>query len=130
VTNTIKRKTKLKINFYLELLYSILAILSLFSLVLLYFGDLSQNQLSLLSLFDLSVAIIFLSDFFIRLILAKNKKHYFKDKWFYLLASVPVVDNWSEILRVLRILGLIQIINSGKHINKHITKKRHRHHYY
>jgi len=113
-----KNNKKLKLALWVEIIFSILAILSVGSLLLIYFADLTPGQLKAVDRFDFVVAVIFLLDFLVRLAYSTDKKHYFKHNWYYLIASIPLVDQWTEALRALRILGLVRLIRAGGHINR------------
>lgn len=70
---------------------------------------LSESQHVLLDRIDLAIAIIFLTEFILLLILSRDKKKHFKENWWYLLASIPVSLPAFQALRVLRLLRLIHL---------------------
>jgi voltage-gated potassium channel len=117
-------KTKLILLFYKELIFTVLALMSVFLLAYEYLANPVDEVVAIIYRFDLIVAMIFLIDFFTHLYLAKNRKHYFIHNWYFLLASIPLVDTWTESLRALRILGLIRLVRAAEHIkySTEITK--------
>ena len=40
-----------------------------------------------------------------------------KENWYLLLASIPIVDSWAELLRGLRLLELVRLVRAGEHLN-------------
>jgi uncharacterized membrane protein len=62
---------------------------------------------------DLTISLIFLTEFTIKFFLVRNKKEYFRTNWWYLLASVPAygpVFHALESLQLLRFIRLIRLI--------------------
>ena len=110
-------------RFYKEVVLSSLAIASIGLLAYEVFVSPSQAIVDQIYRFDFVVAMLFLADFMAELYLAKNKKRYIKQNWFLLLASIPLVDSWTEILRGLRLLVLVRLIRAGEHI-AYATKYR------
>lgn len=66
--------------------------------------------------FDVAVAVIFLADYCWMLAHAPKKWRFVMHNWYLLLASVPIVDSWAEILRGLRLLELLRLIRAGEHV--------------
>lgn len=116
MSNTSKSKSRYHWLFYKEIVMSILAILSVFLLTYEYIGSPSQSTLSMIMKFDIVVAFIFLFDFLVQFINAKDKSYFMRHNWFLLLASIPILDSWAEILRAFRILGLVRLVRAGEHL--------------
>ena len=119
-----KKKNKARFSrlFFKELAFSILAILSILLLAFEYITNPSTEVVKMITRFDFLVAVIFLTDFCIQLINANNKKIFLKQNWFLLLASIPLVDSWTEALRVLRIFGLVRLVRAGEHLHYATTQ--------
>lgn len=116
VINKTNSQTKLLFIFYKEIVFTMLALMSVFLLGYEYLANPSEEVVKLIYSFDFIVAILFLTDFCVHFYLAKDKKKYFKYNWYFLLASIPLVYGWAEILRTLRILGLIRLFRAGEHL--------------
>lgn len=113
-----------KFLFCKELIFTILALMSVFLLAYEYIAQPVDEIVRIITRFDFAVAIIFLTDFIVHLYLAKDKKLYWRHNWYFLLASIPLVDSWAETLRALRILGFIRVLRAAEHIkySTNITK--------
>lgn len=74
-------------------------------------------QQRILAYTEFSIACIFLIDFFAELILAKDRKKYFRHNWYLLLASIPLTYSAVEALRGLRVLRLLRVVRAGEHLN-------------
>lgn len=121
-----KKKTNKRL-LYKEIIFSVLALLSVFLLIFEYFGSPEPEQISKIYKFDLVVAIIFLVDFLYQLYNSKNKRLFMKHNWYLLLASIPVTEGWAEVLRGLRILSLVRLLRATEHVHyveKNINLKR------
>ena len=103
-------------HFYKELVLSMLAILSIASILHEHFIVVSSFSSRIIEIFDEIVAIIFLLDFFLSLLKSSDRKQYIKHNWYLLLASIPFVDSWSEFLRGLRLLKLVRLVRAGEHL--------------
>ena len=118
MSNKLKKNRYYKILLVKEIIFTILALLSIGLLIYEFIAMPSEQTVKKIMRFDFIVALIFLSDFMAHLYLTKDKKYYFKHNWLYLLASIPIVDGWAEVLRGLRILGLIRLLRAGEHLKK------------
>lgn len=107
---------RFSILFYKEVVFSFLAVLSLVLLAYEFFYSPSEEIVRKISRLDFVIALLFLTDFTMQLYRAKNKKLFMKHNWYLLLASIPLVDSWAEVLRGLRILSLIRLIRASEHI--------------
>lgn len=109
-------KTYYNASFYKEIAMSILAVTSVILLIFEIFSNPTPETIRLISRFDIWVALIFLADFFVAMLAAKSKLNYVSKNWYLLLASIPIVDSWAEILRLLRIFELVRIFRAGTHL--------------
>jgi voltage-gated potassium channel len=66
-------------------------------------------QMRLFDGIDTTIALIFLAEFFIKLLLSKHKALFFKHNWWLLLASIPVSTPWTQGLRALRLLTIFRL---------------------
>ncbi len=65
---------------------------------------------------DFAIACIFLLDFILGISFSKNRRHYLRRNWYYLLAAIPITDTITESLRGLRILRLVRLVRAGEHL--------------
>jgi voltage-gated potassium channel len=100
-----------------EVALTSLAIFSVLMLIFEIIKPLTEEQQKLLISIDFTIACIFLLDFFIELLVAKNRKAYLRRNWFLPLASIPLTYNITEALRGLRALRLIRIVRAGEHLD-------------
>lgn len=90
-----------------------MVVLAIFSVVLLivetntYPGT---HQAHVYDVIDISIAFIFLIEWFYRLQTAPSKKQFVKNCWWELLASIPITSNFAQALRALRILRVLRIL--------------------
>jgi len=109
-------RRKFSLLFYKEVVFSILAVLSLALLAYEFFYSPPEDVVRKISRFDFLVALLFLTDFLIQFFRAKNKRTFMRHNWYLLLASIPLVDSWTEAFRALRILSLIRLVRASEHI--------------
>lgn len=121
-TKIVKRYNYL---FYKEIFLASLAVLSVYFVFYEYIAQPSEQTISAIGTFEIIVACIFLFDFFYYLVKSKNKKIYFKNNWYMLLASIPILDSWAELLRGLRMLELVRLIQAEEHL-KHALRTQQR----
>ena len=108
-TNTTANPPARKITAY-DLVIGLLAIFSLIILIPIYFGNLSQTDITYLIIFEDFLCAIFLIDFFRSLRLAPNKWGYFLKGggWLDLLGSIPLsafaIFRFARLFRIVRLL--------------------------
>lgn len=93
-----------------EIFIVLLALLSVGLLIFELSSDLLPEQIKLIQNIDLLICIVFLTDFFVGLRIAKSKKGYFRSHWLDLLASVPISGGVFNSLRVLRLVRLVRVL--------------------
>ena len=102
----------------------IMALLALVSAGLLIFEEtrtVTPTELDFIDTVDVSIAIIFLIEFFGDLYVSKNRKHFFRTHWWELLACIPVTNPETQTLRLLRLVKVLKVLKVGAHVV--ITKK-------
>lgn len=117
------RKT-LSVRLYKELVLSGLALLSVLLLAYEFIGSPTEEQRSAILNFDVVVALIFALDFCIALAKASNKSEYLSKNWHLLIAAIPIIDSWAEILKMLRLFELVRLIRAGEHLDYVIIESR------
>lgn len=101
---------KISDSVVVNLVMVMLAILSVSLLVYELSADLPKETVRFIHITDLTIALIFLSDFFIGLAAHKNRLLYFKNNWIDLLSSIPVTDGLYRSFRIFRLLRLVRVI--------------------
>lgn len=78
--------------------------------------DLPTEVQSILHLADTMLCLIFMGDFFRRLLTAPSKLEYLRWGWIDLLASIPSVDSlrWGRVVSVTRLLLVLRALRSGR----------------
>lgn len=117
------RKT-LSVRLYKELFMSGLALLSVFLLVWEFIGSPTESQRSAILHFDVAVALIFALDFCVSLAKAPSKARYLMNNWHLLIAAIPIIDSWAEMLKVLRLFELVRLVRAGEHLDYVIIESR------
>ncbi len=94
----------------------LLSIYVLFALAVEATGLLSQETKRLLELVDSGICLIFLVDFFARLVTSKNKVNFLKWNWIDFVSSIPSLPllRWGRLLRVARVLRVLRGARSTK----------------
>ena len=105
----------LQSSVWYALLIAFLAIVSLFLLAYEFFPWANLDIIPITQRLDLAIAWIFLTDFFIGLLLNKSmsKRQYWRENWLNLVSSIPVTNDAVRILRILRILRAFRIIRAA-----------------
>lgn len=122
-----KKTKKYKLILYKEIVFAVLAVLSVATVFLEIFMELDSDTISRLYKFDIFVALLFLTDFFFYFSKANNRLLYMRKNWFLLLASIPILESWAELLRGLRILELVRLVRAGEHLTvsyKNVNHKK------
>ena len=99
-----------------EVIFLLLALISVGLFAYEEIANPNHAVLVIIDKIDLSVAVIFFLDYIHLLYKSNNKKLFLIHNWYLLLASIPLVNSWTEVLRGLRILRFIRIIRIGEHI--------------
>lgn len=109
-----------------ELLMVVLSVYVLLALLFERVVALSAATLQVLTLVDALVCIIFLADFFVQLVSAKNKLHYLRWGWIDLLSSIPTLPmfRWGRLVRIVRVLRVLRGIRAVKILSSVIFTHR------
>lgn len=80
----------------------------------------------LLQYIDFGICLLFLSDFFINLIRAKDKVAFLRWGWIDLISSLPMIDplRWGRLARVARILRVLRAIRSAKYLYRSLLSEK------
>ena len=87
-----------------------LALASIVLLIVDVIGNSLPDTLFSLEYLDLTIALIFLGDFIYHLKKADNKLHFFKTRWWELLAAIPITTHTTEALRTLKLIRFIPLL--------------------
>ena len=93
-----------------DLAISSLALLSAGLLIFEFSSDLLSSQLRVLYTIDLVIALLFLKDFIYEISVAKNKKLYFRQNWYLLIAAIPITEGVFQALRSVQLLRLLRVV--------------------
>lgn len=121
---SVKTSRRYTWQFYKELVLAGLAVLSVGFVFYEFIAQPDQATRQLINLFDIIVALIFLADFLWAWLHAKHKARFLSHNWYLLLASIPLLNSWAELLRGLRLLELVRLMRAGEHISYAVTQKR------
>jgi len=94
--------------------------LVLFSIFMLIFEEthtVTPYEIQIIDGIDLTIAFIFMAEFFTALYFAHNRYSFFKSHWWELLATIPFTNAATQALRVLRILRVIKVFRAGAHFS-------------
>lgn len=75
-----------------------------------HFERLTYDQLIAVELYEIIIAVIFLAEFAFEWYYARDRAHYMKTHWFYLIAAVPIPTTSFELLRGIRALRLLKLL--------------------
>ncbi|MCB9820121.1 ion transporter [Candidatus Nomurabacteria bacterium] len=114
-----KKKINNKLKKFLSIKEVVMLSLVLANFVFLgmeHFDKLSRSQLLAVEVLDVIIACIFLAEFFFELHFAKDRKRYWKHYGIYLLAAIPIPTESFEILRGIRALRLVKLLQMFAHL--------------
>ena len=109
-----------------QLLMFLLCVYSLASLAAETFLRLPAEQVAILDVIDNLICGIFLIDFVVGLVLAKNKLRFLSWGWIDLISSIPVIDVFrvGRIVRVIRILRVLRGIRLARILARYLQRHR------
>lgn len=84
-------------------------------LVLEHLERLSEPQLRAVELYEIILGLLFLIEFSFELHFARDRRKYWRQHWFYLLASIPIPTQTFEVLRGIRLLRLLRLFKVFAH---------------
>lgn len=108
-----------------ELVFFVLALFSLSFFIYELSGGLTESEIVRLLIIDSWIAVLFLLDFFVGFLVAKNKHQYLKNNWYLLLASLSFNEYPLRLLRALRVLRIIRmagVLSRNEHIHDDLPK--------
>lgn len=117
-----------KINVLYEAIIIILAIISIVLVIFDFVGKISLDSSPYLYI-DNAILIIFAIDYFTRLILAKNKKDFFKNNIFDLLSIIPFsamfslfrISRLTRLTRIFKLLRLTRLVGLFGKLKNNLT---------
>ena len=93
-----------------EIALSLLALFSVILFMLEISYELSWQQYFIFGIVDVAIAFIFLIDFLFGIHTADDKKLFWKQRWWELLACIPVMHPVTQVLRGVGLLRLVRIV--------------------
>ena len=111
---------------FLNLLIIVFSIYVLLALLVDTFFILPANIHDLLQIIDDAICLVFIYEFFYRLIKAKHKIAFLKYGWIDLISSIPSFPfvRYGRLFRLVRLLRILRAFRSVKVLVKHIFKNR------
>jgi len=107
---------KYNFTFYRELFMGLLAVISVSSIIYELTFDVSEKTTDIIFVMDLSIALVFFSEYLWMLYHAEKRGRFVIKNWHLLLASIPIVDSWAEAFRALRLFEVVRVIRAEEHI--------------
>jgi voltage-gated potassium channel len=113
-----------------ELLFMLLAAVSVSLIVLEALHDLSPHQQELFERVDLVIASLFLLEFLYRLVGAEDRKRFWARSWWELLAAIPVTADMTralrgvQLLRAIRFIRILRIVRLGVRLHVVLARMR------
>jgi voltage-gated potassium channel len=93
-----------------DIVMILLAIFSVFLLILETNTNPGASQVRIYDILDIFIALIFLAEWVYRYLVAPNRKQFVKNYWWELLASIPITNSVTQVLRALRVLRVLRIV--------------------
>jgi len=114
-TNLSKAITQLQASPWYALLLLLLALSSIVMLTYEIFVATDISVFKLIASIDLTIALIFMTDFFLGMFFNQQytKKQYMKTNWLDFISSIPVTFELAQALRILRVFRAIKVISTG-----------------
>ena len=91
-----------------------LALTSGYLLYLEFTQLLVASEIALFEKIDLTIALVFLGEFFTKLYFAKKKKKFLQLRWWELLAAIPITTPLTQSLRLVRLLRLVHFAEAAE----------------
>lgn len=106
-----------------EVVMIMLVAVSLGLLVVEHVVAFSESQLLLINIFEVSVSVLFLLEFWFELHYAKNRRQYWRHNWYFLFAGIPLSLQAFEALHGIRALRLLKLLKIFAHMRyEHNTR--------
>lgn len=97
-----------------EMAMMLLSLLSVIIVLVMTFGRLDSETYHLLFFVDTSICMIFMINFFVGLIRARDKRFFIKHHWIDFIASIPAIEalRMARLFQILRVIRLIRMSRS------------------
>lgn len=111
---------------FLDIAIMVLSIYVLGALLIDSFFKLSTEMSQLISLLDNLICIVFLYDFFYRLLKAKSKLQFMRWGWIDFISSIPTFNflQYGRTIRLIRVIRVMRVFRSVRFLIQHIFKSR------
>jgi voltage-gated potassium channel len=111
---------------FLNLIIVILSVYVLAALLVDTFFSLPPDIHDLLQIIDDGICLIFLYDFFYRLVKSKNKSSFMKWGWIDLISSIPSLPfvRFGRLFRLIRLFRILRAFRSIKVLTQHLFQNR------
>ncbi len=96
-----------------EVIFLVLAICSILFLLVDLLEVQTPEQAKALYIFDVTVGMLFITEFIVEFYFTTEKRYYIKHNWVYLLAAIPLSNETTELLRVIRIIRVVKAFRFG-----------------
>ncbi len=106
-----------------DLAMMLLSLLSVVIVLLMTFGQLDTETNRLLFYIDTTICMIFMVNFFVGLVRARNKRFYLRHHWIDFIASIPAIEA-LRIARVFQILRVIRLLRMSHSMLMPLLKQR------
>lgn len=106
-----------------EIAMMLLSLLSVIIVLIMTFAHLDDETYRLLFFIDTTICLIFMANFLIGLIRARNKTFYLRHHWIDFIASIPAIEA-LRIARVFQILRVIRLIRMSRSLLLPLIKQR------
>lgn len=97
-----------------EMAMMLLSLLSVIIVLVMTFGRLDSETYRLLFFVDTTICMIFMINFFVGLIRARDKRFFIKHHWIDFIASIPAIEalRMARLFQILRVIRLIRMSRS------------------
>lgn len=97
-----------------EMAMMLLSLLSVIIVLVMTFGRLDSETYRLLFFIDTSICMIFMINFFIGLVRARDKRFFIRHHWIDFIASIPAIEalRMARLFQILRVIRLIRMSRS------------------
>ena len=97
-----------------EMAMMLLSLLSVIIVLVMTFGRLDSETYRLLFFVDTSICMIFMINFFVGLIRARDKRFFINHHWIDFIASIPAIEalRMARLFQILRVIRLIRMSRS------------------
>lgn len=94
----------------------LLALVSILLLIVEIVTHLNSGQIKLIQYIDIAIALIFLAEFILHFYKAQNRLTFLKNRWWELLAAIPITSETTQALRAIKLARALPLIESLKFI--------------